>query len=133
MIYTAPLPTDKNGAPMQEFPTARPALAVNSSENNTASSVITLNDNATSIEVAAVGAAAAIKWIGVGAAQTSVISAAGTANYDHIVPPNMMRRFAVPKETQGVTSIVGANIQNGLYNRVAIKSVGAASVLTSQY
>ena len=127
------LPVDQDGEKLQEFPAPYVALKVDNSENNTVSSLITLNDNCTTIEVQAVGGAAAIKWITTGNTNPSVITAAGTANFDHLIPANYFRRFAVPMETAGVNSIVGLNKQAGLFNRVAVKSVGIASVATTQY
>jgi len=46
-----------------------------------------------------------------------------------------VRRFVIPIETradQG-SSAVGINRGEGLYQRVAIKSIGIASVLTTEY
>lgn len=126
------LPKEKSGAPMQEF-SGYVAKAVTSSENAATSAVITLNDSTSTLEVAAVGGPAAIRWIPVANTNPSVITIAGTANFDHIIPTNTMRRFAVPQETMGVTSIVGINKQAGLYNRVAYKSIATASVLTTEY
>lgn len=106
-------------------------------ENGTASSVITLTSMATAIEVAAVGGPAAVKWITVGDTQASVVVATATANYDHIVPTGMFRRFVVPIEvnanTFNSTGNLGPNPANGLYQRVAVKTMGVASVLTSEY
>lgn len=127
------LPTDNNAVPMQEFAAPYLSLKTDNSENNTVSSLITLTDNTSIIEVQAIGGAAAIKWIATGNTNPSVITAAGTANFDHIIPANYYRRFAVPQENQGVNSIVGINKQAGLYNRVAVKTVGVASVATTQY
>ncbi len=118
-----------------------PAIAVNNSENNSASSLITLNDNTTSIEVHAVNGAAVIKWISAstvsGLGNTSVYSsvAGGPINFDGMIPTNYYRRYAVPQATIGVNSIVGLNKQAGLYNAVAVKSAGiaASSVATLQF
>lgn len=126
------VPIDKASTPMQEF-AGYVALVTTSSENATVSSVITLNDNTTTLEVAAVGGAAALKWITAGNTNPSIITAAGTANFDHVIPSGAMRRFVVPIETVGTSSIVGLNKQAGLYNRVAYKSVGVASIMTTQY
>lgn len=119
---------------MQELPA--PFLAVRriTSENATVSSVITLNDNTTSIEIAAIGAAAAIKWIATSDTAASVISAAGaTSNYDHVIASNTVRRFAVPQETRAITSIAGANVMNGLYQRVAWKTTGVGSIMSAEF
>lgn len=134
----AELPRDRGNNPLQEFPTPRKALALNASDNNTASSIITLNDNTTILEVSAVGGGAALRWIPAtetaAAPAGSVITLAdGTANFDNTIAPNTVRRFAVPIENRGTPSIQGLNKQAGLYNRVAVKSYGIASVLTTQY
>ena len=131
--YTNALPVDRKGQTMQEFATPAVALATSAAENSSVSSVLTLHDNTTTLEVTAVGTTATIKWIAVGNTNPSVITAAGTANFDNAIPANTTRRFSVPVETIGTSSIVGLNKQNGLYNRVAIKSVGVASILTTQY
>lgn len=132
--YASPLPHDRGGESMQEFPPAQLALGVFASDNATASSVITLTDNTTSIEVHAIGGAAVVKWIATTNTSASVISiAGGTANYDVVVPSNYFRRLVVPIEGIGTSSIVGLNKQAGLYNRVAYKSVGATSILTALY
>lgn len=121
------------GEVLQDYNVMRLALQANTSENGVVSSVITFNDSTVELEVTALGFAAALKWIPTTDTQASVVTAAGTANYDHIIPPNMMRRFVIPPERAGITSIAGANIMNGLYNRYAIKSTGIGSVLTSQF
>lgn len=131
--YATPLPNDRRGNSMQDLPSPVLALQVDASETAAASSVLALTDNTTSIEVAAVGAGAVIKWIPTSSTNPSVISAFSTANFDHAIPANTIRRFVVPIERQGTSSIVGLNKQAGLYQRVAVKSVGAASVLTTQY
>lgn len=101
------------------------------------SSVVTFNNNSTDIEVAAPGTAAAIKWIGVGATQTSVISSyASAANFDHIVPAGVMRKFVIPRETQGIAGPALANSVHGLYQRLAvipINGTAAASILVTEY
>ncbi len=131
------LPHDQDGTELQEFAVPYPALASNNSENNTASSVITFNDNTTSLEIHAVGGAAAIRWITAstisGLGNTSVVSAASGFNADGMIPANYFRRFAIPQATGGVNSIVGLNKQAGLYNAVAVKTVGIASVATLQF
>jgi hypothetical protein len=131
--YSKAIPHDRNNEPQQGLPPAFVAIQTDLSENNAASSVISLSANTTTIEVGAAGSGAVIKWIPVAASQTSVISAAGTANYDNFIPANQVRRFVVPVESQGLSSVVGLQAQAGLYARVAVKSVGAASVLTTQY
>lgn len=131
--YAKPVAVDKNGNSLDSQPLPLKALTVVVSENATVSSVITLNDNTTDIEIAAVGAPAFIRWIGRGDTAGSVLSAAGTANYDAFLQANQTKRFIVPIEQLGTSSIVGANIANGLYNRLAYKSAGTGSILSNQY
>lgn len=134
------IPTDKTGNPMQEF--NQPYKAWNRTTFSAAvSSVLTLNDNTTVIEVASPTGALALRWVpitetaGVGAAASVITAADNTNNYDHIIPGGGLRRFVVPKETAPSASIVGANKQNGLYNRVAFKPLAAtaSSVLVSEF
>lgn len=131
--YAKALPRDKAGDTMQEYPAPFVSLQTDASENSSASSVLSLTDNTSAIEIAATGGAAVMKWIATTNTNPSVISAAGTANFDHVIPANSYRRFVVPIESQGTASIVGINKQAGLYQRVAVKSVGVASVATTQY
>lgn len=134
--YANQLPVDASGAPMQDFPAPKLAKARYTSENASASSVISVSHNTTSLEVAAVGGAAVLKWITTADTEASVISAAGTtSNYDHVVPANTLRRFVIPIESVGRTpaSVQGINRLNGLYQRVAIKGVGVSSVMLSEY
>lgn len=135
--YAKGLPFDRNSIPMQEFPAPYLANARYASDNATASSVISVNANTSTIEVAAIGGAAVLKWIPTTSTNPSVISAAGTENFDHVISSGMLRRFVIPKESGGQStgagSVVGVGATNGLYQRVAIKSVGVASVLLSEF
>ena len=131
-----PLPRDKGNQPMQEYPSPKLANARYTSENATTSSVISVSHDTTTLEVAAIGGPAVLRWVATSDTQASVISNAGaTANYDHVIPSGTMRRFAIPIESmyQAPSSMVGANRLNGLYQRVAIKSVGIASIMTTEY
>lgn len=112
---------------------AQPAIATTAYATGQTSSVITVNDNTTDLEVAAVGSTGYVKWISRGDNIASVISTSGTANFDVVIPAGTVRRLVIPRETAGVGSIVGANIQNGLYNRVAWKTDGVGSILATQY
>lgn len=135
------LPRDKGGLGMQNYATHASVKGIYASENASTSSVITLTEDTTAIEIAAIGASptgAVMRWVTSVAgfnASTSVISAAGTANFDHVIPNNQVVRFAVPIEKMYIapSSISGANIENGLYRRVAIKSIGIASVILTEY
>lgn len=125
----------ENGAPFfSDASPVGPARKQYLSENGTASSVLTLTDNTTVLEVATVGAPAYIKWITRSDTTASVIAAAGsTANFDDVVPANTTRIFPIPQETIGTSSLVGANIAAGLYNRVSVKTAGIASVITVEF
>lgn len=132
--YAARLPLDEAGNLMQEFPSAVPAL-VTTAAVTPLSSVVAFGNNSTSIEIAA-PQGAAIKWIAIGAAQTSVISSyAATANFDHIIPAGTYRRFVIPRETQGVNGPLGAGSVNGLYQRLAIAPIATltSSILVTEY
>jgi hypothetical protein len=131
--YSNKQPIDRMGVPKQDVPPAVVAIQTNASDNNANSSVITLTANTTDIEVGAAGGGAVIKWITSASTNPSVISDGGTANFDHFIGANTVRKFVVPVEKQGIYSVVGLNAQAGLYARVAVKSVGIASVLTTQY
>jgi hexokinase len=128
------IPVDKMGTPMQEFVIHASVKAAYGKEDASASSVITMTPDTTALEVAALGTAAVVRWVRVADTQASVISGAG-GNFAYVVPANDVRKFAVPIEVmyQAPSSMVGANIQNGLYRRVAIKSVGVGSVLVSEF
>lgn len=138
--YAKPLPRDRDGSSMQEYPA--PVKAISSvyfRDNLPSSSVITLDQNTSTIEVGAFGGqGAVIKWVPIGETPgnfyTSVISSGLGANWDHWVPPSQYRRFVVPRETGGApTGAVGSI--NGLYQRVAVSNSGitASSILLIQY
>lgn len=117
------------------------AVAQYLSENATASSVITLSQNTTAVEVVTSGSPTVIRWISASDTQASVVAVAGaTANFDHMVPANWRIRFVVPEEsatnqTAGATttSMVGANREYGLFQRLAYKTQGVASVAVTEY
>lgn len=133
--YASRIPLDESNNPMQEFATPFPAIATTVAVANI-SSVVTLNNNTTTIEVMASPLSAAIKWIAVGAAQTSVIaSSLGTSNFDHIVPAGTVRRFVIPRETQGIAGPALANSVHGLYQRLAVVPINSAvsSILVTEF
>lgn len=134
-FYSKALPRDKDGIVMDQYAIPASALGRYGGENASASSVITLTDNTTSIEVTAATTAAVLRWVGVGDTQGSVISAASGANFDNVIGANTVRRFVVPIErfVQTPSTIGGANSMNGLFSRVAIKSTGIGSVLLSEF
>ena len=137
--YSPALPNDKNQNPLQESPAPILAKQRFTSENATASSVVSFGHDTTAIEVAAIGGAGvAIKWIATGDTGASVITLAGaTSNYDHVIPTNGTnpRRFVIPREIAGsyAASVQGLNRAEGLYQRVAFKSFGISSVMLSEY
>lgn len=130
MAYASPLPKDRSLTPMQEYPAPILAKVTTVSENAAASAVITLGANTTALEVGASGGPGFIKWIA-STGSTSVISIAGTANFDHFIPTNSYRRFVVPIEKFVQSSVAGLNVQNGLYGKVAY--IGTASILATEY
>lgn len=138
------LPHSQAGDSLQEFPAPYLSKARYTNENGVASSVISVSPDTTSLEITANGGAAIMRWIPIGETAAvgpfaSVIGVTGaTANYDHVIPANTMRRFAIPIEGtyQAPSSMVGSNIENGLYRRVAIKSatlLGLSSILVSEF
>jgi len=133
--YVTPLPQDASLNSMQDFPSPKRALARSTSENATASSVISLTHDTTSLEVAAVGGSAAIRWVATSDTQASIVTIAGaTSNFDHVIPANTMRRFVVPRESVGnPQSVQGVNRSNGLFQRVALKTLGVASVMLGEF
>jgi len=126
-----------NQMPIYGSPAPYKAVKQYVNENATASSVITLTQDTTAIEIGVGGTPAVMRWVTTADTQASIIAVAGaTANFDHIIPANTVRRFVVPIEAQvaqGYSSVQGANRENGLYQRVAIKTQGIASVLLSEY
>lgn len=140
MNWGKPIPIDKQGTAMTNFPAPFKAQARNSNTNIILSSLITLTDNTTQVEVGTSGAqGVVIRWIP--STETagvspfgSVISSGVGANFDHYVPANTLRTFVIPKEGVGTSSIVGANIMNGLFNRMAVNAAGgASSVLLAEF
>ena len=132
--YSNPLPRDNGSQPMQEFPAPIVAKVRYTSENATTSSVLTVGDNTVQLEIAAIGQSAAMRWVTTGDGAASIVTIAGsTSNYDHVIPGGTYRRFVIPIESFTQSSVVGANIQNGLFRRVAVKSFGIGSVMTIEY
>lgn len=137
--YAAGTPMGNNAMPLYNSPAPFKAIAQYLGENATTSSVVTLTQNTTAIEVAAQSAPVAIRWVyqadGTGAA-TSVIAQATGSNFDHVVPANTVRRFVVPIEVsanQGYSSMQGTNRLEGLFQRIAYKTQGIASVAVTEY
>lgn len=135
MNYAPRLAQDKNGNPMQEYPSPKLALTRYASENSSVSSVISVTHDTTALEIAAVGGAAVMRWVTTADTQASIISIAGsTSNFDHVIPTGTMRKFVIPIASNPQTgSVQGINREIGLYQRVAIKSIGIASVLLAEF
>lgn len=142
--YAKGLPVGDNQMPFSGTGTPPAVAAINTAVRNTAataavSSIVVLDQNTTAIEVGASGGPAFIKWLAQSVvdssvAGTSVITAAGgTANFDHMIPNDNVRRFVIPINTipTSQTSAMGANRANGLYPNVGI--VGVSSILFTQY
>lgn len=130
------IPRDRGSSPMVEYPAAVRANARYASENSTASSVISVAHTTTMLELSAIGGAAVMRWVATTDTEASVISIAGaTSNFDHVIPAGTMRKFAIPQEriSTYAQSVQGVNRAEGLYQRIAIKSVGVASVLVSEF
>lgn len=136
--YAKQTPVDAQGKSLDTYPSAFKANAQYASTNASASSVITLNDATTVVEISAVNGPVALRWIpstetAAVSPFASVIATPGTANFDNVVNSGQTRRFVVPVERQGTSSIVGAGVQAGTYRRVAIISTGPiSSVLTTE-
>ena len=138
MNYSPLLPRDKSDAVKTAYPPAASALGIVVRENASTSSILLLGHDTTELEVGAMGTAVALKWmpqalVDSSVAGTSVITAAGTANYDNIIAADTVRRFVVPRVGAGYTqSVQGVNRAEGLFPAVAFKSVGIGSVVTIQ-
>lgn len=139
--YAKSLARDVNGNEIQGHPAPYPALASYERDNSVVSSVISLNPNTTIIEVGAYGGGGlAIRWVPLTetAAQTpfaSVIASGLTANFTHTIPVNTIRRFIIPKETQGQMAGGQIGSVNGLYQRLAFINVSTSgsSILASEF
>lgn len=134
MSYSKKIPVDENRSPDVFCPPAVLALQRFVASGAT-SSVITFHDDATNLEIAATNVNQAaggllMKWIATTDTQASVT----TANFDHYIASTQSpRRFVIPKETIGTASLVGVNIKEGLYRRVAWVAHGASSVVATTY
>lgn len=116
------------------------AIASYADENGLASSVITLTHNTTAIEVSTQTQPALIRWIATSDTEGSVFGNASVMNFDHVIPPNTVRRFVVPVESgvnttfgATITSVQGQNREYGLFRRVAYGTTAIASVFLAEY
>jgi len=130
MNYGRELPQDRKD---QRFDGAPPAFPSLQSQMGvpTASSVVSLTDKTTVVEISAVSGQAGSggiigKW-----GSASVTS----SNFDFFVNAGVTRDFVVPVSVAGINSVAGANVANGLYNAVALKVATATStsVLTTEW
>lgn len=138
MNYARGKPVGNNSVPFYDSPPPVKAIQRYYSENAIASSVITLSPNTTAIEIAAIGSPVVMRWVAVGDTGASVVgSVMASLNYDHAIGTNTVQRFVVPIEvmntSEGYGSMVGANIANGLYRRVAYKTQAVGSILVAEY
>lgn len=136
--YAKGQPMGNNQLPLYDCPPAVKGIARYVSENATVSSVITVGANTTALEIGTGGTAAVMRWVATSDTEASIVAIAGaTANFDHIIPANTVRRFVIPVEVnasaEAYGSAVGTNIANGLFRRVAWKTQGIASVLLTEY
>ena len=131
--YAPQTPRGKDNNPKEGYVPAKVALASTNKENASASSVLAFTHDTTEIEVAVSGQDVAGRWAANQA--TSVVTAAGSANFDFMVGNNTVRRFVIPRETSGsYASVQGVNRAEGLFTAVAFKTfAGNGSVLTSEY
>lgn len=132
MNYSNGKPLGNNNVPQYDAPATSSTVAMRNSDNATASSVVTLTQDTTDVEVAAIGGAAIIKWVRTTDTGASVTS----AGFDYVVSKDTVRHFVVPIEvqtSQGYSSMQGANRENGLYQRLAFKSTGISSVYVTEY
>lgn len=133
--YAKGKPMGNNQIPFFDSPPAIKAVEQYYTENGVTSSVITLTENTTAIEIGAGGSAVLMRWVYIADAETAATSVLAT-NWDHVIPADTVRRFVVPIEgnfSEGYGSMVGANRANALFRRVAYKNTSIGSVFASEY
>jgi hypothetical protein len=140
--YAAGTPVGGNQVPLYGSPAPFKSVQEFYSENAVASSVVTLTQNTTAIEIAAGATPVIMRWVSVadGTGPNSSVIAKPSPNFDHVIPANTVRRFVVPIESgvnqtvgETTTSVVGQNREYGLYRRVAYKTQANASVYVAEY
>ena len=92
-------PRDTNFNVIYDLPPAKVALDETYDASISASTEITLNVATTLIEVTAIDKAIFMKW---GTADAS------STDWDHVIPQNTTRRFAVPVETAATATLYTA-------------------------
>lgn len=133
--YAKVHPQDQGGTVLQNYPAPFVSKQDTYSDNAGTSAVKSFTHDTTVIEVGAHGGAVAIKWIATSDTTASVVTTPAGANFDHVIPSNWTQRFVVPVETMMTNpqSVQGANRANGLYQRIAYKSFGVASITLSEF
>ncbi len=125
-LYARALPMDQQSQRYDGAPAAQ--ISYQSQKGvPLASSVLTLTDKTTVIEVSAVSGQSGsggllMKW-----GPSSVTA----SNYDNFIQAGSTRTFVVPQSVFAQTSIAGANVANGLYSTVSF--INATAVSTSVY
>lgn len=141
--YARGIPMGNNQMPASYIaPPAVAAIGATTRDTGTTtSSILVFDQNATAIEVGAVGGPVFIKWLSRSVVDSSVagtsILATGTgANFDHMIPPSEYRRFVIPinvNNPQGYSSQVGANRENGLFPNMAYIGTVTSIISVNQY
>lgn len=130
MNYGKALPKSTNEL---QFDAAPPAFPANQSQSGVpvASSVITLNDKTTVMEIMVMGGQSGNAGI---IGKWGVASVTAT-NFDIMINSGQIRQFLVPVSVMGTSSVAGANVMNGLYNSLSVKVATAqsASVFSAEY
>lgn len=132
--YATPTPIDRRGNVLPLTAPAYPAIQTNSAGIPT-SSLVTLDNRATFIQITTQSNPVVGKWFGSGVANPSVTA----ANFDFSIPGNWTNYQVIPVSTIGVAnagSIVGGyGAQNGLYTNLALIGIGnqATSIMVTQY
>ena len=124
--YARELPVDKNNNPYTVSSPNFQSLQATTGTPTT-SSIISLTDRTTVVEVTAIGGPIMMKW-----GNTS-IATGNAAVIDNAIPPNTSRTFVVPQSVFAVSSnqsVMGANGANGLFNMLSVKTLGASSIAT---
>jgi hypothetical protein len=133
--YAPEIPKDKSGVPIQESFPAYVAKARYAKENASTSSVISLTHDTTTVTIGAMTKPAVMRWVATTDTEASVVSAVSGANFDHVIPDFGLRSFVIPRESavQSADSVQGVNRAEGLYQRIALKSIGVGSVLLTEF
>lgn len=140
LAIASPQPKDRFGAQVgTEQAGAVPAIQTNVS-GTLLSSMVALDPRATVVEVTTGNGPAGIKWWGSVIGSANIHPSMTTANFDHAIPANTIRRFVIPQSVIGAAhagSVIGGlGAQNGLYPQMTViplQAIPATSVFTSQF